>query len=133
MLTSRSPLGLDNGGGLVLVEPVAEVLLEQRSLTAFLDSGHVGPLRVALQLDEVVGIGEGRLLLLSSGPLAQPHIQGVGSGVYDERILADRKHCKHKEVERVDQLLCLVMLVCGVWRVTCVWSVQGDVCVECAG
>ena len=39
---------------LILVEPVGEVLLEERSLGTFVDAGYVGPVRVPFLLNKVL-------------------------------------------------------------------------------
>jgi len=52
--SNRDFLGLDEGRGLVFVEPVSEVLLEQRCLCSLTHTCHIGPVRVVLLLDEVL-------------------------------------------------------------------------------
>lgn len=51
---SRDFLWFDEGGGLLLVEPVGEVLFKQWCLTSLTNTRDIGPVGIALLLDEVL-------------------------------------------------------------------------------
>lgn len=77
----------DERSGLILVQPVGEVLFEEWSLRSLPHTRHVGPPGVPLLLDEVHGVLEGCLLLFLGGALTEPGEYATSSSVNNEGIL----------------------------------------------